>query len=166
MSGKSTFLRTIGINQMLTLMGASVFAKNFQTFIGKTLTCIRVSDSIQQGASYFYSEVLRISHLLSEVKKQPSLFLIDEIFKGTNSRERLIGSKALIQALYDSKSLGLITTHDIELATTVKGLENWHFTDQTVDDVLVFDHQIRKGPAKSTNALKVMKSLGLPIEVK
>ena len=166
MSGKSTFLRTIGINQMLASMGASVFAENFQTFIGKTLTCIRVSDSIQQGASYFYSEVLRISHLLSEVKKQPSLFLIDEIFKGTNSRERLIGSKALIQALYDSKSLGLITTHDIELATTVKGLENWHFTDQTVDDVLVFDHKIKKGPAKSTNALKVMKSLGLPIEVK
>ena len=164
MSGKSTFLRTIGINQMLALMGASVFADAFQTFIGKTLTCIRVSDSIQEGASYFYSEVLRISHLLSEVKKQPSLFLIDEIFKGTNSKERLIGSKSLIQALYDSKGLGLITTHDIELATTVKGLENWHFTDQTVDDRLVFDHKIKKGPAKTTNALKVMKSLGLPID--
>ena len=91
--------------------------------------------------------------------------MIDEIFKGTNSRERLIGSKALIQALCDSKSLGLITTHDIELATAVKGLENWHFTDQTVDDLLVFDHKIKKGPATSTNALKVMKSLGLPIEV-
>ncbi len=165
MSGKSTFLRTIGINQMLTLIGASVFADDFQTFFGKTLTCIRVSDSIQQGASYFYSEVSRISHLLSEANKQPSLFLIDEIFKGTNSRERLIGSKALIQALCDSKSLGLITTHDIELATAVKGLENWHFTDQTVDDLLVFDHKIKKGPATSTNALKVMKSLGLPIEV-
>ena len=166
MSGKSTFLRTIGINQMLALMGASVFADAFQTFIGKTLTCIRVSDSVQQGASYFYSEVLRISHLLSEVKKQPSLFLIDEVFKGTNSKERLIGSKALIQALYDSKGLGLITTHDIELAIAVKGLENWHFTDQTVDDLLVFDHKIKKGPAKTTNALKVMKSLGLPIDVK
>lgn len=165
MSGKSTFLRTIGINQMLALMGASVFADSFQTFVGRTLTCIRVSDSVQKGASYFYSEVLRISQLLSEVKKQPSLFLIDEIFKGTNSKERLIGSKALIEKLYESKSLGLITTHDIELATAVKGLENYHFTDQTVDHVLTFDYQIRKGPARSTNALKVMKSLGLPISL-
>ena len=165
MSGKSTFLRTIGINQMLALMGASVFADSFQTFIGKTLTCIQVSDSVQQGASYFYSEVLRISRLLSEVQKQPSLFLIDEIFKGTNSKERLIGSKALIEKLYKSKSLGLITTHDVELATAVKDLDNWHFTDQTVDHILTFDYQIRKGPAKSTNALKVMKSLGLPVSL-
>ena len=164
MSGKSTFLRTIGINQLLALMGASVFADSFETFIGKTFTCIRVSDSLQQGSSYFYSEVVRIHNLLSEAKKQPSLFLIDEIFKGTNSRERLLGSQALIKALCNSKSLGFVTTHDIELTSAIKGLENWHFTDHTQNDILMFDYQIKKGAAKTTNALKVMKSVGLPVD--
>lgn len=166
MSGKTTFLRIIGINQMLALMGASVFADSFQTFLGKTHSCIRISDSVQRGDSYFYTEVLRMKDLLSNVKKKPCLFLIDEIFKGTNSRERLIGSQALIQALCQSKGLGLITTHDIELTKNIKGLENWHFTDHTASDHLVFDYEIKKGPAKTTNALKIMKSVGLPINIK
>ena len=164
MSGKTTFLRTIGINHVLSLMGATVFADSFQTFLGKVYSCVRVSDSVQRGDSYFYTEVLRIKDLLSHVKKHPSLFLIDEIFKGTNSRERIIGSSALIQTLCASGSLGLITTHDLELTKGVPGLDNCHFTDHTDGNHLIFDYEIKKGPATSTNALKIMKSVGLPTD--
>ncbi|HEY6411405.1 MAG TPA: hypothetical protein VIY29_28430, partial [Ktedonobacteraceae bacterium] len=114
MSGKSTFLRTIGINLCLAYAGGHVNADSFQTSLFKIFTCIKVSDSVTDGYSYFYAEVKRLKALLQELERGdglPLFFLIDEIFKGTNNRERLIGSRAYIHALVGQNCLGVISTH-------------------------------------------------------
>jgi len=167
MAGKSTFLRTIGINQTLALMGSPIFGSEFQTFCGPVNCCIRISDSLDEGFSYFYSEVLRLSLILREARGgSPTLYLIDEIFKGTNNRERLIGAKALILELIKTESLGFITTHDLDLPHIEKECNlvgNWHFRDDIDQDKMVFFYKLQSGPCPTTNALHIMKQHGLPI---
>ncbi|HCF87297.1 MAG TPA: DNA mismatch repair protein MutS, partial [Ktedonobacter sp.] len=133
MSGKSTFLRTLGINLCLAYAGGPVNASSLQASLFKIFTCIKVSDSVTDGYSYFYAEVKRLKALLDELKRGddlPLFFLIDEIFKGTNNRERLIGSRAYIQALVGQNCLGVISTHDLELvhlADVLPEINNYHF---------------------------------------
>src|SRR6185503_5898524 len=119
MAGKSTFLRTVGVNLCLAYAGAPVNADRLQTSLFRLFTCIKVSDSVQDGLSYFYAEVKRLKLLLSSAEMElelPIMFLIDEIFRGTNNRERHLGSHAFIKALsMRKKALGLIATHDLEL---------------------------------------------------
>jgi len=169
MSGKSTFLRTLGVNLCLAYAGAPVNATAFQTVLLRLFTCIKVSDSVTDGISYFYAEVRRLKALLRACEAEepiPLCFLIDEIFRGTNNRERLIGSRAYIHALARGHGVGIISTHDLELVTladTVPSIRNYHFREEVHDGRMVFDYQLRSGPCPTTNALQIMQMEGLPI---
>lgn len=170
MSGKSTFLRTLGINLCLAYAGGPVNASLLQTSLFRVFTCIRISDSVTEGFSYFFAEVKRLKALLTAVESgdnMPLFFLIDEIFKGTNNRERRIGSEAYISALVGHNCLGVISTHDLELVTLadmLPGIRNHHFKEDVLDGVMVFDYILREGPCPTTNALKIMQMEGLPID--
>jgi DNA mismatch repair ATPase MutS len=170
MAGKSTFLRTIGVNLCLTYAGAPVNAERLHTSLFRLFTCIKVSDSVQDGLSYFYAEVKRLQALLAATKvddAMPVLFLIDEIFRGTNSRERLIGSRSYIRALSQSNTLGLVATHDLELvklADAIVGVANLHFREDVSNGRMVFDYRLRTGPCPTTNALTIMRLEGLPVD--
>ncbi|MFL5628130.1 MAG: MutS family DNA mismatch repair protein [Ktedonobacteraceae bacterium] len=170
MSGKSTFLRTLGVNLCLAYAGGPVNANCLQTSLFRIYTCIKVSDSVTGGYSYFYAEVRRLKALLSELERPsdfPLFFLIDEIFKGTNNRERLIGSTSYIHALVGKNCMGAISTHDLELvklADTQPKIKNYHFREDVIDGQMVFDYILRPGPCPTTNALKIMQMEGLPVE--
>jgi hypothetical protein len=171
MAGKSTFLRTVGVNLCLAYAGAPVNAERLQTSLFRIFTCIKVSDSVQDGLSYFYAEVKRLKLLLSAAETEagpPTMFLIDEIFRGTNNRERHVGSHAFIKALsIRKKALGLIATHDLELtnlADEIPGIANFHFREEIGDGRMVFDYELRPGPCPTTNALQIMRLEGLPVE--
>ncbi|HSF68148.1 MAG TPA: MutS family DNA mismatch repair protein [Nitrospiraceae bacterium] len=169
MSGKSTFLRTLGINLCLAQAGAPVCAALFEWTWVRIATCIRVDDSLEAGLSFFYAEVKRLKSLLdatSDRSGAPVLFLIDEIFKGTNNRERLIGSRSYISTLAEGNGFGLVTTHDLELTDldkTVPKLRNAHFQETVAAGALQFDYKLRAGPSPSTNALRIMELEGLPV---
>lgn len=169
MAGKSTFLKTIGVNFSLAYAGAPVLASKFVAQPFRLHTCIRITDSIVDGFSFFYAEVKCLKALLLALQndaEQPLLYLIDEIFRGTNNRERLIGSRAYIQTLLGARGVGLIATHDLELAHLADAnpqARNLHFRDDVRDGRLVFDYRLRTGPCPTTNALKIMQLEGLPI---
>jgi hypothetical protein len=172
MAGKSTFLRTVGLNLCLAYTGAPVNAERLQVSLFRLFTCIKVSDSVQDGLSYFYAEVKRLKQLLSAAEQEddlPIMFLIDEIFRGTNNRERHIGSHAYIRALSRRQNaLGLIATHDLELtnlADEIPGIANFHFREEVDEGKMLFDYQLHAGPCPTTNALKIMRIEGLPVDV-
>jgi len=169
MSGKSTFLRTLGINLALGQSGGPVDAAAWNSRPMRIHTCIRISDSVTDGISYFYAEVKCLRSLLDELESDhrlPLFYFIDEIFRGTNNRERLIGSRAFIRALSGQNGSGLLSTHDLELVKLEKevpGLINLHFRDDLSDGVMVFSYNLIPGPSPTTNALKIMQQEGLPI---
>jgi hypothetical protein len=169
MSGKSTFLRTVGINVCLAQAGAPVCASHFQWSWCRPACCIRVDDSLEAGLSFFYAEVKRLKSILDAACDRaapPVLFLIDEIFKGTNNRERLIGSRAYIKAVADGNGFGLVSTHDLELTdleSEVPSLTNTHFQETVSAGALQFDYKLRPGPCPTTNALRIMELEGLPV---
>ena len=169
MSGKSTFLRTIGINLCLAQAGAPVCARRLEWVWCRLACCIRIDDSLEAGLSFFYAEVKRLKTILDATRQRPAppvLFLIDEIFKGTNNRERLIGSRAFILELAGGNGLGLVTTHDLELTDldkTVPQLTNAHFQETVSAGALQFDYTLRPGPCPTTNALRIMELEGLPV---
>jgi len=172
MSGKSTFLRTIGVNMVLAYAGGVVAAESFSLSYFRLFTTIKISDSLAEGISYFYAEVRRLKALLDGLRQpnaRPLFFLIDEIFRGTNNRERLIGSRAYIQALVGpgespQNGTGIVSTHDLEL-TSLAGerVFNYHFADRVADGRMVFDYRLQPGPSTTTNALRIMRMEGLPV---
>ncbi len=170
MAGKSTFLRTVGINLALAYAGGPVCAKSLSTRIFRLFTCIKVSDSVTDGTSYFYAEVKRLRALLTALEATESLplfFFIDEIFRGTNNRERLIGSRSYLQTLVAQHGVGLVSTHDLELtklADMISQITNYHFRDDIAGDQMIFDYKLHPGPCPTTNALKIMRLEGLPVE--
>lgn len=171
MAGKSTFLRTLGTNLCLAYAGAPVDANSFDTSLFRVFTCIKVSDSVTDGISYFYAEVKRLKALLSASDSPaglPLFFLIDEIFRGTNNIERHIGSRAYIRVLATRRVAGAIATHDLELvklADEIPGIVNYHFREEVRDGRMIFDYELRPGPCPTTNALKIMQIEGLPVEI-
>lgn len=172
MAGKSTFLRTVGINLCLAYAGGPVNATHFATGLFRIYTCIKISDSVTDGYSYFYAEVRRLHALLEELERadepMPICFLIDEIFRGTNNRERRIGSEAYIEALANRNCLGLLSTHDLELvklAELLPQVKNYHFKEDVIDGKMIFDYILRTGPCPTTNALKIMQMEGLPVKI-
>jgi len=170
MAGKSTFLRTLGVNLCLAYAGAPVNAERLQVSLFRVFTCIKVSDSVQDGLSYFYAEVKRLKALLSAAEQEDGrtlMFLIDEIFRGTNSRERLIGARSYIRALSRLPAVGLVATHDLELVKLgdeIVGATNFHFREEVRDGKMVFDYRLRPGPCPTTNALHIMRLEGLPVD--
>jgi hypothetical protein len=171
MSGKSTFLRILGINLVLAFAGGPVLANCLRVIPMRLCTSIQVSDSLSDGISYFYAEVKRLKTLLDALREDhptPLFFLIDEIFRGTNNQERRIGSDAYIRALAGGNGTGVISTHDLELtrlADEISGIFNYHFREDILDGRMVFDYHLRSGPSPTTNALRIMALEGLLVNI-
>jgi len=164
MSGKTTFLRTLGINIILARNGCNVCAKQMSLPLLEVITSMRIADDLNEGVSTFYAELKRIKRILELSKsKQNVIFLIDEIFKGTNSVDRLLGAKAVIKKLNAYKVMGLITTHDLELCklSSIQGILNYNFTESYIDKNILFDYKIKEGEAKTTNAKFLMQAVGI-----
>ena len=168
MSGKSTLLRSVGINAVLAFAGAPVRATRLTLTpltIGATL---RVQDSIQDGRSRFYAEITRLRQLADlSAGTTPLLFLLDELLHGTNSHDRLAGGTGVLKDLLDRGAIGLVTTHDMALAGIVDELAaraaNVHFEDQFEDGRIRFDYRMRPGPVARSNALALMQAIGLSV---
>ena len=168
MSGKSTLLRTVGINTVLALAGAPVRAQSLRLsplVVGATL---RIQDSLQEGRSRFYAEITRIREI-ADISRGPIplLFLLDELFHGTNSHDRLIGSSGVLRSLLDHGAIGLITTHDLALAGIARALMpravNVHFEDWFDGNELRFDYRLKPGPVTRSNAIALMRAVGLEV---
>jgi DNA mismatch repair ATPase MutS len=159
----------MGINLCLAYAGSVVNATSLHTGLYEIYCCINVLDSLADGYSYFYAEVRRLRLILDRLHEDttnPVFVLIDEIFRGTNNRERSIGSHAYIYALAETLCIGAISTHDLELVNMgdeLPQLKNYHFRDAVVNDEMVFDYLLYPGPCPTTNALKIMQKEGLPI---
>jgi DNA mismatch repair ATPase MutS len=168
MSGKSTLLRTIGVNAVLALAGAPVRARRLRLspmVIGATL---RIQDSLQAGRSRFYAEITRIRQILDMAKgSAPLLFLLDEFLQGTNSHDRRQGAEGVLRTLLDCGAIGLITTHDLALAEIANRLApraaNVHFEDRFEDGALTFDYRMRPGVVTTSNALALMRLVGIEV---
>ncbi len=168
MSGKSTLLRTIGVNAVLAQAGATVRARRLRLSPLAVGASIRVVDSLQAGTSRFYAEILRLRQILEATRGPlPVLFLIDEFLHGTNSHDRRIGAEALVRSLVERGAMGLITTHDLALADIVPTLDgraaNVHFEDRIEDGRMRFDYVMRPGVVRKSNTIELMRSVGLEI---
>ncbi len=170
MSGKSTFLRTVGINLCLAYAGAPTACSFMRTSEYNLFTCIKVSDSVFDGISYFYAEVKRLRLLLDILEKNAGpkvFFFIDEIFKGTNNRERLKGSMSFLKKIASMNCTGFVTTHDLELvhlSDSLNSIVNYHFRENISEGEMTFEYKIHPGPCPTTNALEIMRLNGLPVD--
>ncbi|NLK94379.1 MAG: DNA mismatch repair protein MutS [Clostridiales bacterium] len=167
MSGKSTFLRSVGINIILAYIGAPSCAKSFKCGIMNVYTCMRTKDNLEESISSFYAEILRIKLIMEACKKGEKIFfLLDEIFKGTNSKDRHTGATVLIKQLIDCGVIGLLSTHDLELCDLEKEMtevENYNFREYYEDNKIKFDYKLRKGKSTTQNAVYLMKLAGIDI---
>ena len=169
MAGKSTFLRSVGINLALAFAGTTTCTQTLTTRPLRLFSVIKVTDSVADGFSYFYAEVRRLRQLLDALQDEdptPVLYFIDEIFRGTNNRERLQGSQALIREIATHSAIGIISTHDLELVkleSEIQHFHNYHFREEIIDGKMAFDYALREGPCPTTNALRIMELEGLPI---
>ncbi len=168
MSGKSTLLRAVGVNVVLALAGAPVRATEMTLSWLSIGATIRVDDSLQEGHSRFYTEILRIRTIVELARERRLvLFLLDEILGGTNSHDRRIGAEAILVALVEAGAIGLITTHDLALTELAARLpsrvENVHFEDRIEDGAMVFDYRMRPGVVERSNAVALMRAVGLDV---
>jgi hypothetical protein len=166
MSGKSTLLRAVGVNAILALAGAPVRATRLRLSRLSVGATLRIRDSLQDGTSRFYAELVRLRDLVGIAEGPvPLLFLLDEILHGTNSHDRRLGAAAVVSGLVQRGAIGLVTTHDLALSEvandpTVRAA-NVHFEDRLDDGRMVFDYRVRPGVVRTSNALELMRTLGL-----
>jgi DNA mismatch repair ATPase MutS len=167
MAGKSTLLRAVGCNAILAQAGVPVRASRLRLsplVLGATL---RTQDSLQAGRSRFAAEIARLRQLLDLARGAPLLFLLDEVLHGTNSHDRRVGAEAIVRRLVAAGALGLVTTHDLALAELAEQLtsqvQNVHFTDRFENGTLAFDYRLRPGVVQSSNALALMRAVGLEV---
>jgi len=168
MSGKSTLLRAVGLNTVLAWAGAPVRATRLRVSPLRLGASIRVLDSLQDGRSRFYAEITRLREIVDLTEDGAAvLFLIDELLSGTNSHDRKIGAGAILRTLVDRGALGLVTTHDLALTAIAADLSpraaNVHFEDLLSDGKLHFDYRLRQGVVERSNALDLMRSVGLEV---
>lgn len=168
MSGKSTLLRSVGVNAVLALAGSPVRARSLRLRSVQIGASIRTQDSLQGGISRFYAEILRLRQLVGLAGGEPPLlFLLDEILHGTNSHDRRIGAEAVIRTLVGRGAIGLVTTHDLALARIAEDAAlsalNVHFQDDIVDGRMSFDYHLRVGVVEKSNALALMRAVGLDV---
>lgn len=168
MSGKSTLLRTVGINAVLALSGGPVCAKQLRISPFSIGSAMRFQDSLEHKTSHFYAVITRLRAVMElQADERPLLFLIDEILQGTNSRDRLAGAEAVVRSLVDRGGVGLVTTHDLELTRIVDALHgraaNVHFVDRLIDGEIHFDYKMRPGIVQTSNALVLMRRMGLDV---
>jgi len=168
MSGKSTLLRTVGVNSVLAMAGAPVRARRLRLAPVTVGASIRTLDSLQSGTSRFYAEVKRLRLLVEQTERpEPLLFLLDELLHGTNSHDRRIGGEAVVRSLVQHGAFGLLTTHDLALADIAAVLAphvaNVHFEDRIENGKILFDYALRPGVVEKSNALELMRSVGLEV---
>ncbi len=167
MSGKSTLLRTVGVNAVLAMAGAPVRAESLRISPIQIGASIRTLDSLLGGVSRFYAEVLRLRQIVEMADSGPLIFLLDEILHGTNSHDRLIGAEAVVRTLVGKGAVGLVTTHDLALARIADdptvGAKNVHFQDHMENGEMRFDYHLQAGVVTKSNALELMRSVGLDV---
>lgn len=168
MAGKSTYLRTVGTNLVLALMGSVVNAKSFTFYPVMVATSLRTTDSLMKNTSYFYAELKRLQEIIFRLRDGEKIFiLLDEILKGTNSKDKEEGSIALLKQLIAMKGVGLIATHDLNLAEIIKeykeNIENLRFEADIDDDKLSFDYKLKQGIAQNLNATYLMRKMGITV---
>ena len=168
MSGKSTYLRTAGCNILLALAGAPVRAESMSLSPLAIAASIQINDSLLEGTSHFYAEIKRLRQIVELSEGElPVLFLLDEILHGTNSHDRRIGASAVVKGLVERGALGLVTTHDLALAKIADemapAIENVHFQDHLEEGRMAFDYRVRKGVVEKSNALELMRAVGLDV---
>lgn len=168
MSGKSTLLRTVGTNIVLALAGSTVRARSLKLTPFQLGASIRIQDNLRAGASLFYAEITRLRKLMKMTRDEiPVLFIIDEILHGTNSHDRRIGAEAVLRGLVHRGACGLVTTHDLALTSIVDDksvrAKNVHFEDHLENGRMTFDYVLRDGIVKKSNAIELMRSVGLEI---
>ena len=166
MAGKSTFTRSVGVNAMLAQAGAPVRARSMALSELQVAASICILDSLQGGLSRFYAEITRLKQIYDLTTKQlPVLFLMDELLSGTNSHDRRVGTESIVRGLVRRHAIGIVTTHDLALTDIVATLDNraanFHFGDTFANGKLFFDYKLLPGIAQSTNALELMRSIGL-----
>jgi len=169
MSGKSTLLRTAGINLVLAYAGAPVCARSFRCSRMQIYSCMRVSDNLGENISSFYAELLRIKQIVLATKTQRHIFfLLDEIFKGTNSQDRHAGAKVLIRQLGKAGAMGMVSTHDLELGDlereSQRRIRNYHFREFYKNDEIHFDYKLRPGISTTRNAMYLIKMAGIDVD--
>ncbi|HEY2511286.1 MAG TPA: DNA mismatch repair protein MutS, partial [Polyangiaceae bacterium] len=170
MSGKSTLLRAIGVNAVLALAGGPVCARRLGTGPIRVAASMRVRDSLAEGVSRFYAEVRKLKAVIERARAgriPATLFLLDEVLHGTNSRERLIGARAIVRELVARGAMGGVSTHDLALGDLEQELPgsvvNVHFEEQVEGDTMTFDYKLRPGVVHSSNALRIMRMVGIDV---
>ncbi|WP_439130925.1 MutS-related protein [Polaribacter sp.] len=168
MSGKTTFIRTVAINSILAQTLHICFAKNYSAPFYKLYSSIQISDNLLDQTSYYLQEVLTVKELIEASKQTtPCLFVLDEIFKGTNTIERISGGKAILSYLNKKQHTVLVSTHDIELTALLQkeNYELYHFSEHINNNELIFDHKLKSGKLKTRNAIKILEIYNYPKEV-
>ena len=167
MSGKSTMMRSVGLGAVLAMAGGTVCAQSLRLSTTAVGASIRIADSLQENASRFYAEILRIRQVLEMSQHGPLLYLLDEVLAGTNSHDRRIGAEAIVRGLVERGAIGLVSTHDLALAQIADSLApraaNVHFEDHIEDGRVVFDYRMRPGVVTKSNALALMRSVGIEV---
>jgi len=168
MSGKSTLLRAVGINTVLAMAGAPVRAQRLDMTPLQVGASIRVNDSLREGSSRFYAEILRLKQVFAlSGQGLPLLALLDEVLQGTNSADRRVGAQGIVRALVRSGAIGLVTTHDLALAEIDSRdgvrITNVHFQDEIDNGQMKFDYKLRPGVVTKSNALELMRAIGLEV---
>jgi DNA mismatch repair ATPase MutS len=171
MAGKSTFLRTLGVNLVLAGAGAPVLAAGMRWQPLEILTSMRVKDSLSSRESTFYAELKRLRMIIESIREgTKAIVILDEILKGTNSRDKHFGSEMLIRQLLRDGSTGLIATHDLELSRLEEEypdrLLNYCFEVEIDNQEFIFDFKLRKGVCKTLNATELMRKMGISLDVK
>ena len=165
MAGKSTYLRTVGCAYVMANTGLPVMAKSFVFSAAPLFTSMRTTDSLQEGKSYFLSELERLAQLISMAKQErPMVVLLDEILKGTNSNDKASGSQSFVRQLMKYKVAGMVATHDLSLCSITQDypkMKNVHFAADIKGDDLSFDYRLKPGVCDTMNATFLMKKLGI-----
>ncbi|MFT5779160.1 MAG: DNA mismatch repair ATPase MutS, partial [Crocinitomicaceae bacterium] len=162
MAGKSTFLRTVALSIVMANSGLPVCAESYKYKPIKLITSMRTTDSLSENESYFFSELKRLKIIIDTIQTDDHFIILDEILKGTNSKDKAEGSQQFVQKLVKSKSTGIIATHDLSLCTLEDSLDevrNYYFDAEIVNDELYFDYSLKKGICQNMNASFLLKKM-------
>ena len=163
MSGKTTFIRSVAINAVLAQTICTTLTKRYEAPLFRIGTSIRIADDAEEGKSYFMEEAARMGDIIDLANTGGGLFVIDEVFKGTNTKERVAAAQAILRHLNDKGNMVLVSTHDLELVPLLDGdYELFHFEERVENGKLLFDHQLKNGALKTTNAIRLLKAIGYP----